>query len=107
MITAARPFLEKMALDNHFSLDLTDDTSQINKANLSKYQVLVMLHLAPFDMSYAQQAALQQFVEEGKGWVGIHAAGLTGKEFLAPNTRYWQWFEDFMGGITYAPHPAS
>ena len=106
MIAAARPYLEKMAADNNFSLDFTDDTSKINDANLAGYQVFVMLHLAPFDMSYSQQAALQRFVEQGKGWVGIHAAGLTGKEFLAPHSRYWQWFEEFMGGVIYSPHPA-
>jgi len=56
-------------------------------------------------MTYSQQAALQKFIEKGNGWVGIHAAGLTGREFLAPNTIYWNWFEKFMGGITYSPHP--
>jgi len=106
MIAAARPFFEKMAADNHFGLDFTDDTSEINPVNLKRYQVFVMLQLAPFDMSPAQQAALQQFVEEGKGWVGIHAAGLTGREFLAPTSDYWEWFEAFMGGVLYSPHPA-
>lgn len=105
MIAAAKPFFEKMATENNFSVDFTDDSSQINTKNLARYQVFVMLHLAPFDISYEQQDALQRFVEEGNGWVGIHAAGLTGKRFLRPGTRYWQWFEDFMGGILYSPHP--
>jgi len=30
MIAAARPFLEKMAAEESFQLDFTDDTSQIN-----------------------------------------------------------------------------
>ena len=106
MIAAAQPYLEKMADSAHFALEFTDDTSRINDDTLAGYQVFVMLHLAPFDMSQRQQDALQKFVEQGKGWVGIHAAGLTGKEFLAPGSRYWQWFEDFMGGIVYSPHPA-
>lgn len=106
MIAAARPFFEAMAAANHFDLDFSDDTSLINPANLSRYQVFVMLHLAPFDMSGSQQAALQHFVEEGKGWVGIHAAGLTGRQFRGAGSPYWQWFEDFMGGIIYSPHPA-
>ncbi len=106
MIAAAKPFFERMADENHFALDFTNDTSLINPANLQRYKVFVMLHLAPFDMSRAQQAALQQFVEGGKGWVGIHAAGLTGREFLAPGTEYWEWFENFMGGVLYSPHPA-
>ncbi len=106
MIAAAQPFFEDLGKQNDFDVDFTDDTSKINDDNLKQYQVFVMLQLAPFDMSYNQQAALQKFATEGKGWVGIHAAGLTGKEFLAKNTVYWQWFEGFMGGVIYSPHPA-
>src|SRR5258708_15156146 len=65
-----------------------------------------MLHLAPFDMTPPQQEALQHFIESGKGWVGIHAAGLAGKQFVGSDKTYWQWFEDFLGGVTYSPHPA-
>ena len=106
MMTAAIPMLQKMGADHNFKIDITDDTSKISDENLKNYQVFVMLQLAPFDMSYAQQDALQKFVERGGGWVGIHAAGLTGKEFLAPKTKYWQWFEGFMGDVIYSPHPA-
>jgi type 1 glutamine amidotransferase len=106
MMIVAKPFFEKLANENHFDIDITDDTSKINDANLKNYQVFVMLQLAPFDMSYSQQNALQRFVEQGKGWVGIHAAGLTGTEFLASNTKYWQWFENLMGNVVYSPHPA-
>jgi type 1 glutamine amidotransferase len=105
MIAAARPVLEKMGRENGFQVDFTDDASVINDENLRNYQAFVMLHLAPFDMLPAQQAALQKFVETGHGWVGIHAAGLTGKEFLDPKSVYWDWFEQFMGGVLYSPHP--
>lgn len=106
MMTAAIPMLQKMGADHNFKIDITDDTSKISDENLKNYQVFVMLQLAPFDMSCAQQDALQKFAERGGGWVGIHAAGLTGKEFLAPKTKYWQWFESFMGDVIYSPHPA-
>jgi type 1 glutamine amidotransferase len=106
MIAAAMPMLHKMADENHFSIDITDDPYTINDANLAHYQVFVQLQEAPFDMSPEQQAALQRFIEQGHGWVGIHAAGLTGKEFLGPDSPYWQWFETFMGGVLYSPHPA-
>lgn len=106
MMTAAKPFFEKLGEDNHFKIDYTDDSSKINDENLKNYEVFVMLQLAPFDISNSQQAALQKFAEQGRGWVGIHGAGLTGTEFLAKDTKYWQWFEDFMGGVIYSPHPA-
>lgn len=106
MMSAAKPFLEKIATENNFSIDITDDTGKINDANLAKYQVFIQLQQAPFDMSYSQQDAIQHFVEQGKGWVGIHAAGLPGKDFVGPDKKYWQWYEDFLGGISYSPHPA-
>lgn len=106
MISAARPFFAQLAKDNNLRINFTDDADQINDENLKRYKVFVMLHLAPFDMTYGQQAAMQKFVENGGGWVGIHAAGLTGREFLAPSTIYWTWFEQFMGGVLYSPHPA-
>ena len=38
---------------------------------------------------------LQRFIEAGHGWVGIHAAGLTGRQFLIPGMHYWQWLRIF------------
>jgi type 1 glutamine amidotransferase len=107
-ISVGKEFFEELGKENNFSVDFTSDTSTINDGNLAKYQVFVMFHLAPFDMSASQQAALQKFVEQGKGWVGVHAAGLTGPQFIAPNSnkQYWQWFEGLMGGVIYSPHPA-
>jgi len=106
MIAQAEPFLAKMAVENHFALTFTRDTGQITEANLANCQVFIQLHLAPFNLSPQQQKALQGFIEGGHGWIGIHAAGLTGKQFLARGTPYWQWFQDLMGGIVYSPHPA-
>jgi type 1 glutamine amidotransferase len=103
-VIKGKDFFEKMAADNNFNLTYTRDTAFINDDTLAKYQVFVQLHLAPFDMSGKQQQALQRFIEKGNAWVGIHAAGLTGKQFH-PNDTYWQWFEDAMGGVTYSPHP--
>lgn len=106
MIAAAKPFFMQMAAENGFAVDFCTGADSITEESLTPYQVFVMLHLAPFDMTSPQQVALQKFIESGKGWVGIHGAGLTGREFLSPDTPYWQWFEDFLGGVTYSPHPA-
>jgi uncharacterized protein len=104
MMAAAGPMLTMMGTDNNFTIDITDDATVINDANLAHYDVFLMLQEAPFDMTVTEQEAMQKFVESGHGWVGIHAAGLTGKGFN-PNQRYWQWFEDFLGGVVYSPHP--
>jgi hypothetical protein len=106
MIEKAPPLFESLARANGFAADFTRDATALTDQNLARYAVVVQLHMAPFDLTSAQQDALQRFVVGGGGWVGVHAAGLTGKEFLAPGARYWQWFEDFFGGVLYSPHPA-
>lgn len=105
MMAAAGPALKKIAEENQFEIDISDDTALITEQNLAGYQVFIPLQQAPFDMSPTQQLAVQHFIEKGGGWVGIHAGGLTGNFFKGADKPYWQWFEDFMGGITYSPHP--
>jgi uncharacterized protein len=105
MIIRSKSFFEKIASENNFEVLVTRDATLINDENLSKYQVFVQLHLAPFDMTPQQQQALQKYISDGKGWVGVHAAGLTGKQFLGPKAIYWTWFEELLGGIIYSPHP--
>jgi type 1 glutamine amidotransferase len=105
MIKKSRAFLEKIGAENNFEVFFTRDASLINDENLADYQVFVQLHLAPFDMTPDQQMALQHFISRGKGWVGVHAAGLTGTQFKGTQVPYWMWFEKLMGDILYSPHP--
>jgi len=67
MIAAATPMLEKMARENNFAIDITDDATVVNDENLARYQVFVQLQEAPFDLSSDQQQALQKFIEQGLG----------------------------------------
>jgi type 1 glutamine amidotransferase len=106
MIKQSKAFLEKIASENNFEIDFSRDATLINDDNLTNYQVLVQLHLAPFEMNPKEQIALQHFISRGKGWVGIHAAGLTGRQFIAPETPYWKWYEKMLGGIVYSNHPS-
>jgi type 1 glutamine amidotransferase len=105
MILKSKAFLEEIASQNNFEIFFTRDATLINDENLSKYRVFVQLHLAPFDMTETQQIALQHYISRGKGWVGVHAAGLTGRQFQRPDAPYWKWFEELMGDIIYSPHP--
>ena len=106
MIAAAKPFLAELGARYNFAVDFAQDISEVNDAVLARCQILVQLQLAPFEVPPAQQGAFRRFVEQGGGWVGIHAAGLTGTQFVDPKTVYWKWFEDFFGGVVYSPHPA-
>jgi type 1 glutamine amidotransferase len=106
MMRASRVLLKSMGRESGFDVDITDDNRKVTEKNLARYQVFVQLQEAPFDLAPTEQAAIQKFIEQGKGWVGIHAAGLTGTLYTNPDKPYWQWFEEAMGGVRYTPHPA-
>jgi len=105
MVKKSMPMFQKMAEDNNFEIHFTRDTAELTPLTLSKYQVFIQLSIAYFDFSRSQQFAIQQFINSGKGWVGIHGAGLTGKQFAAKDGRDWKWYWHLLGDAYYTPHP--
>lgn len=96
MTTRGVPVIRQMAMTENFTVDYSTDVTLINDTNLAKYQVFLQMNLYPFDLNAQEQASLQKFVEQGKGWFGVHAAGCA-----QPN---WAWFKNFLGGVTWVSH---
>src|SRR5258706_12824643 len=105
MVKKSEAMFEKIASQNDFEIHFTRDTAEINSLNLSRYQVFIQLSIAYFDFSAAQQFAIQQFISSGKGWIGIHGAGLTGKLFESRDGINWKWYWHLLGDAYYIPHP--
>jgi uncharacterized protein len=115
MSNAAIPVMQTIGAANHFTVDSTSDPSLMTDENLAKYQVFVQMQLGSFEMPPTAQAALQKFIESGKGWVGVHAAGLTRIQFIEDkegkiigDLKYWPWYTSFVGGdenFVWSIHP--
>ena len=105
MVQCAVTMFDKIAAENELDLHFTTDTAEISIATLTNYDVFVQLHVAPYDLSASQQFAIQQFISRGKGWIGIHAAGLIGKNIQPADKHSWRWYWDLLGGVNYTPHP--
>jgi type 1 glutamine amidotransferase len=116
MSNAAVPVVQGLGALNGFTVDATSDTSLMTDENLSHYQVFLQMQLGSFEMPPSAQAALQKYIEQGKGWVGVHAAGLTGIQFIEDkdgniigDLKYWPWYTTFIGGdegFVWSIHPA-
>jgi type 1 glutamine amidotransferase len=107
MSAAARTALAQMGQANGFTVDATTDNTLINDANLAGYDVFLSMHLAPFEIKLEQRAAFEHFIQQGKGWVGVHAAGLIiPSEWPARNLPPWDFYSTLMGGAAYVTHPA-
>ncbi len=105
MVDAAIPFLVRMAQENNFAVDFIDSVGKIDDAFLSRYQLFIQLNWTPIGWSKAQQRAFRNYIEQGKGWVGLHHAGLTGDRVLGPGQENWTWYqEQFFGGARYCDY---
>lgn len=86
----ATTFFKKLNYGDGFVLDITTDFSKYPYKKLKEYNVIIMLNTSP--NTKAERDAFEQYMENGGGWVGFHAAAYNDK-----NT-HWPWFVKFLGG---------
>ena len=86
----ATTFVKKLNYGDGFVLDITTDFSKYPYEKLKAYNVVIMLNTSP--NTKAERDAFEQYMENGGGWVGFHAAAYNDK-----NT-HWPWFVKFLGG---------
>lgn len=96
-------FFKKLNYGEGFVLDVTTDLSQYPYERLKEYNVVIMLNNSPH--SDAERKAFEQYMENGGGWVGFHAAAYNDKH------TGWPWFVQFLGGGVFycnnwPPQPA-
>lgn len=86
----ATTFFKKLNYGDGFVMDITTDFSKYPYEKLKEYNVIIMLNTSP--NTKAERDAFEQYMENGGGWVGFHAAAYNDK-----NT-HWPWFVKFLGG---------
>jgi type 1 glutamine amidotransferase len=90
-IPASVTAIKKLGEENNFAVDVSDDPAVFNDANLKRYKALIFdnTNNEIFD-NEEQKAAFQRYIRGGGGFVGIHSA--TG------SMRQWPWFWSVVGG---------
>ena len=86
----ATTFFKKLNYGDGFVLDITTDFSKYPYEKLKEYNVIIMLNTSP--NTKAERDAFEQYMENGGGWVGFHAAAYNDKNTHCP------WFVKFLGG---------
>ncbi|MEP1445271.1 MAG: ThuA domain-containing protein [Paraglaciecola sp.] len=95
-INAGVTSIRKMASAHHFDLDWQGNTNKINKKQLQKFDVVIFLSTTGDILDNEQQTALENFIQSGKGFVGIHSAA---------DTEYqWPWYQKLVGR-NFITHP--
>lgn len=88
----------KLGQENKFGVDTTTDASVFNKENLKRYKAVVFLSTTGNVLDEQQQAAFEEYIRSGGGFVGVHAA---------TDTEYdWPWYGKLVGAY-FKSHPAT
>jgi type 1 glutamine amidotransferase len=92
----AIPALQKLAERHDFHLDHKQRAMPLTADQLKNYDVVIMVNTTGDIFNESEQAAMEAFIQSGKGWVGVHAAS---------DTEYdWKWYTDMVGHMFYI-HP--
>jgi uncharacterized protein len=89
--------IRKMGAEKGFAVDVSEDPTVFTDANLKQYSALVFSNSNNQAFSTdAQREAFRHYIQAGGGFVGIHSA--SGSE------RNWPYFQSVLGG-KFAAHP--
>ena len=89
-IDASARMLLEMAAEEGFTADTTSRTDIFADDSLARYDAIVYANASYVALDEAQREAFRHFVRRGGGFVGLHAAACTGKD--------WEWFTQMIGG---------
>lgn len=89
--------LERLAKEEGFAVDFTEDPSAFTDARLARYRVVVFLHTTGRVLDPAGRASLRRWLAKGNGWVGVHGA--------ADGDREWAWYTGLVGA-SFTSHSA-
>lgn len=97
-IPAGVAALQKMAVDNAFTVVATEDSEIFTEKQLNGFNAIVFLNTTLDVLDDDQQVAMERFIQAGGGFVGIHAAADTEWE------GDWHWYRRLLGGV-FKSHP--
>jgi len=90
--------IRKMGAQNGFAVDASEDPSVFTAGNLKQYSALIFSNTnSQAFQTDAQREAFQDYIQGGGGFVGLHAATTT--------ERQWPFFVSTIGG-KFLRHPA-
>lgn len=88
--------IEDLGHKNEFAIVSSNDPTLFNPQDLSRYKAIVFLSTTGDVLNDEQQSALQEYIRNGGGFVGIHAAA---------DTEYdWPWYNELVGAY-FKSHP--
>lgn len=88
--------IEKLGKKRGWDVDVTHNSGSFNETRLAQYDVVAFINSTGDILNEEQQAAFEQFIQGGGGYVGTHSA--------ADTEHGWEWYGKMVGGY-FKSHP--
>jgi cytochrome c len=95
-IPAGIAAITKLGQENGFNVDTTKNAAFFTENILKKYAAVIWLSTTGNVLNGEQQAAFERYIQAGGGYVGIHSASASEKD--------WDWFGQLTGAV-FVNHP--
>jgi type 1 glutamine amidotransferase len=95
-IPAGIAAIKKLGAENDFEVDTTTNSALFNEENLKKYAAVIFMSPSGNVLDTAQKISFIRYIEAGGGYMGIHAASTTDKN--------WAWYGKLVGAV-FTDHP--
>jgi type 1 glutamine amidotransferase len=97
-IPAARQMLQDIAAEQGWSIYLSDNGAIYNPEDLARFDVIVWNNVTGDVLLPEQRSAMRAWLEQGGGFVGLHAAGDNSHDV-------WPWYQDTVIRAHFIGHP--
>lgn len=88
--------IRKIGAEHQFTVDAIEDSTVFTYGRLKQYAAIIFLNTTGDVLGGAEEKALQQYIQHGGGFAGIHAAS---------DCEYrWPWYVKLIGG-NFESHP--
>ncbi len=96
-IQGAQTLFGELAAKRNWALFQTENSAVFGAEHLARFDVVVFANASGDTLSDKQDLAFQKWLEDGGGWVGIHAAG-------DGSHSEWTWYQDNLLGGAFIGH---
>jgi uncharacterized protein len=96
-LPAGEAMLQRIAKEQGWDIFLTDNAASHNADDLARFKVVVWNNVSGDVLTEPQRADLKAWIEQGGGWVGIHASG-------GDFSYEWDWYVDTLLGAQFVGH---
>ncbi|KGB54497.1 hypothetical protein FG91_01897 [Sphingopyxis sp. LC81] len=97
-IPAANAMFAALAKEKNWGIFQTENAATFRPDILARFDAVVFNNVSGDVFTPEQRAAFQAFVENGGGYVGLHAAG-------DDSHKAWGWYQDKVIGAHFIGHP--